>query len=128
MPTAAATTPFEFARLRRALERSEPDVLADLYSDDAEMVIVDRNRPPSAPMRLAGKPAIDAFWRDVCSREMTHCVGHEVIGPDRTAFVEECVYPDGCNVMSAMTLELRDGRIVRHLTVQAWDETNCSTG
>ena len=59
---------------------------------------------------------------------MTHCVGHEVIGPDRTAFVEECVYPDGCNVMSAMTLELRDGRIVRHLTVQAWDETNCSTG
>ena len=120
-------TPFEFSRLRHALEQSDADVLAGLYADDAEMVIVDRDRPPGAPMRLAGKPAIDAFWRDVCSREMTHRVDHEVIGSDRIAFVEECLYPDGCKVLSAMTLDLRDGRIARHLTVQAWDEVSCST-
>lgn len=128
MKSEITTAPFEFARLKRALEQSEAEVLAELYADDAEMVIVDRDRPPGAPMRLAGKPAIDAFWRDVCSREMTHRVGHEVVGPDRVAFVEECVYPDGCKVMSAMTLDLRNGRIVRHLTVQAWDEVSCSTG
>ena len=120
-------TPFEFSRLRHALEQSDADVLAGLYADDAEMVIVDRDRPPGAPMRLAGKPAIDAFWRDVCGREMTHRVDHEVIGLDRIAFVEECLYPDGCKVLSAMTLDLRDGRIARHLTVQAWDEVSCST-
>ena len=120
--------PFEFARLRRALEQSDATVLAELYADDAEMVIVDRDRPPGAPMRLAGKTAIGAFWRDVCSREMTHRVGHEVVGSDRVAFVEECAYPDGCNVLSAMTLDLRNGLIVRHLTVQAWDELSCSTG
>ena len=28
--------------------------------------------------------------------------------------------------VSAMTVELRGGRIVRHLTVQAWDEASCS--
>ena len=121
------TPPFEFSLLRNALEQSDAGVLAGLYADDAEMVIVDRDRPPGAPMRLAGKPAIDAFWRDVCSREMTHRVDHEVIGSDRIAFVEECLYPDGCKVLSAMTLDLRDGRIARHLTVQAWDEVSCST-
>ena len=122
------SAPFDFARLKSALEQSDPAVLAGFYDDDAEMVIIVRDRPPGAPMRLAGKAAIDAFWRDVCAREMTHHVGHEVVGSDRVAFIEECAYPDGCNVLSAMTLDLRNGRIVRHLTVQAWDEVSCSTG
>lgn len=127
MQPQATSAPFEFALIKHALETSEAAVLAELYADDAEMVIVDRNRPPSSPMRVAGKPAIAAFWRDVCGREMTHKVRHEVVGPERVAFVEECAYPDGCNVMSAMTLDLRGGRIVKHLTVQAWDEVSCST-
>jgi hypothetical protein len=118
---------FDFAGLKRALEASDADALAGLYAEDAEMTIIDRNRPPSAPMRLTGRPAIEAFWRDVCAREMTHRVGHEVIGADRAAFVEECGYPDGCAVMSAMTLDLHAGRIVKHLTVQAWDEVSCAT-
>jgi|WetSurMetagenome_2_1015567.scaffolds.fasta_scaffold1136405_2 hypothetical protein len=121
------TTPFSFSSLKDALEHSRADVLAGLYADGAEMLVVDRNRPPSTPMRLHGRPAIEAFWRDICAREMTHSVDGEVIGTDRVAFVEQCVYPDGCRVMSAMTLDVRDGRIVRHLTVQAWDEVSCST-
>jgi hypothetical protein len=28
--------------------------------------------------------------------------------------------------MSAMTLTLRGGRIVEHVTVQAWDEVSCA--
>ncbi|HYH18620.1 MAG TPA: nuclear transport factor 2 family protein [Azospirillum sp.] len=126
--TASATTTFDFGDLKRALEHSDAATLVRLYANDAEMVVVDRNRPPSSPMTLSGKEAIAAFWRDVCARDMTHRVGHEVVGPDRVAFVEECAYPDGCHVMSAMTLDLRDGRIARHLTVQAWDEVSCATG
>jgi len=79
----------------------------------------------ASPLRLVGRPAIAAFWRDVCAREMTHAVGEEVAGDTRAAFVERCAYPDGCHFVSAMTLELRDGRIRRHLTVQAWDEVSC---
>ena len=124
----ATATGFDFARLKQALERSDAAALADLYAEAAEMTIIDRNRPPGAPMRLVGRPAISAFWQDVCARDMTHAVGDEVIGPDRAAFVERCAYPDGCHVVSAMTLDLRDGRIIRHLTVQAWDEVSCSTG
>jgi ketosteroid isomerase-like protein len=116
---------FDFAALKHALEHSDAEALVALYEEDAEMEIIDRDRPPSAPMRLVGRPAIAAFWRDVCAREMTHAVGEDVTAPGRAAFVERCAYPDGCHVVSAMTLELRDGRIRRHLTVQAWDEVSC---
>lgn len=117
-----ASAGFDFGRLRDALEGGDPTTLASLYAEDAEMTIVDRNRPPSAPMRLLGRPAIAGFWREVCSRATRHAVGEEVLGTDRIAFVERCAYPDGGHVVSAMTLDLREGRIARHLTVQAWDE------
>lgn len=120
-----ARTGFDLAALAHALEHSDAEAILALYEEDAEMEIIDRNRPPSAPMRLVGRPAIAAFWRDVCSREMTHRVGEAVADAHRASFVERCAYPDGCHVVSAMTLELRDGRIRRHLTVQAWDETSC---
>lgn len=120
-----ASAAFDLADLSHALETSDADTIAALYAEDAEMEIIDRNRPPSAPMRLVGRPAIEAFWRDVCSREMTHAVGEAITDGRRAAFVERCAYPDGCHVVSAMTLELRDGRIHRHLTVQAWDEVSC---
>jgi hypothetical protein len=116
----------DFAKLRAALETSNAASLLDLYADNATMKIVDRNRPPSSPMIVNGKNNIEAFWRDVCSREMTHKVTQEVLSPERVSFIEECLYPDGCRVMSAMTLTLRGGRIVEHVTVQAWDEVSCA--
>ena len=126
MPIAQyATAAFDLAALTHALEASDAASIVSFYDEDAEMEIIDRNRPPSAPMRLVGRPAIEAFWRDICAREMTHSVGEAISDARRAAFVERCAYPDGCHVVSAMTLELHDGRIQRHLTVQAWDETSC---
>jgi len=113
---------FDFTALRRALEAGDAAALATLYAEDAELTIIDRNRPPSAPLRLLGRPAIEGFWRDACRREVTHAVGGEVFGPDRVAFVERCAYRDGGQVMASVMLDLRDGRIARQLTVQAWDE------
>jgi len=118
---------FDFEKLRIALEKSDPVSLLELYADDATMKIVERNRPPSSPMIVAGKKNIEGFWRDVCGREMTHKVTQEVLGPNRVSFIEECLYPDGCRVLSAMTLNLHDGRILEHVTVQAWDEVSCTT-
>jgi hypothetical protein len=118
---------FDFAKLRTALEESDARSLLELYADNATMKVVDRNRPPSSPMILDGKHKIEAFWVDVCSREMTHKVTQEVLGSERVSFIEECLYPDGCRVLSAMTLNLRAGRIIEHVTVQAWDEISCAT-
>ena len=117
----------DFTKLKMALENSDAKSLLELYADTATMKVVDRNRPPSSPMLVEGKKNIDAFWRDVCSREMTHKVTHEVLGTDRVSFIEECLYPDGCRVLSAMTLNLSGGRIIEHVTVQAWDEVSCAT-
>ena len=53
---------------------------------------------------------------------MTHRVENEVIGEDRVAFNEACEYPDETRVLAAMTLEVRNGKVVRQVHVEAWDE------
>ena len=45
-----------------------------------------------------------------------------MVADDAVAFTEACRYPDGTNVLCATVLELADGRIVRQVVVQAWDE------
>ena len=65
MSATATRAGFDFATLKRALEQNDAETLIGLYAADAEMTVVDRTRPPSAPMRLVGRPAIEEFWRDV---------------------------------------------------------------
>jgi len=119
----AGPAEFDLAAMKRAIEQSDAEALIAFYADDAEMEIVDRDRPPSAPMRLKGRQAIEAHLRDVCGRAMKHEVSDEVAGNGRAALVERCAYPDGCHVVAATTLELRGGRIAHQLVVQAWDAT-----
>jgi hypothetical protein len=108
--------------LRRAAEGKDADAMLSLYADDAEYVRVDRNNTPSSPMALHGKEDVSEYLRDVFSRDMTHRIENEVVGEDRAAFNWACEYPDGTKVLAAETVELRDGMIVRQVSVQAWDE------
>jgi hypothetical protein len=108
--------------LRRAAEGKDADSMLGLYADDAEYVRVDRNNTPSSPMALRGKEEISEYLRDVFSRDMTHRIENEVVGESRAAFNWACEYPDGTKVLAAESVELRDGKIVRQVSVQAWDE------
>ena len=54
---------------------------------------------------------------------MTYRVQDEVAGEERIAFHEACEYPDGTRVLAAMTLDVRDGKISRHVNAKAWEET-----
>jgi len=108
--------------LRRAAEGKDPEAMLSLYADDAEYVRVDRNSTPSSPMSLRGKEEVGEYLRDVFSRDMTHRIENEVVGEDRAAFNWACEYPDGTKVLAAETVEVRDGKIVRQVSVQAWDE------
>lgn len=112
----------DFEAMRRAIEESDYDALVALYADDAELRTVNRNSTPSSPQVLRGKEEISELLRDVCGRAMTHHVEDEVVGEDRVAFNEACEYPDGLKVLTATTLELRDGKIVRQTNIEAWDE------
>ena len=112
----------DFEALRRAIEQSDADSLTDFYAEDAEMLTVNRNTSPSSPQVLRGKEQIAEHLADVCGRDMTHRIENEVVGQDRIAFNEACEYPDGLRVLTAATLDVRDGQIVRQVNVEAWDE------
>ena len=122
MAERAAAGGLDLEAFRRAAEGKDADSMLGLYADDAEYVRVDRNSTPSSPMTLRGKEEISEYLRDVFSRDMTHSIENEVVGEDRAAFKWACEYPDGTKVLAAETVELRDGMIVRHVSVQAWDE------
>ena len=113
---------FDFEAMRRAVEQLDADLLLSLYADDAELRIINKNAPPSSPRELRGREEIAEYLRDVCGRAMTHRIEREVLDEDRIAFNEECEYPDGTRVTAATTLEVRDGRIVGQVNVEAWDE------
>lgn len=112
----------DFEALRSAMEESDFDALIELYADDAELRTVNKNTTPSSPLVLRGKEQIAEMLRDVCGRAMTHRIEDEVVGEDRIAFNEACEYPDGLKVLTATTLDLRDGKISRQVNVEAWDE------
>jgi hypothetical protein len=112
----------DFEAMRRAIEQLDADLLTSLYADNAEMRIVNRNTTPSSPRELRGKEEITKHLRDVCGRAMTHRVENEVIGEERVAFNEACEYSDGTRVLAATTLDVRDGKVVRQVNIEAWDE------
>lgn len=112
----------DFEEMRRAIEESDYDALVALYADEAELRTVNKNSTPSSPQVLRGKEEISELLRDVCGRAMTHHVEDEVVGEDRVAFNEACEYPDGLKVLTATTLDLRDGMIIRQTNLEAWDE------
>ena len=119
--TTTDTTTFDVATLRRAIEERDAEALTALYSPDAEVRLVNRDHPPSRPLVLRGTAEIAAHLRDTCSRDMTHSVSRETADGDRVAYSVECRYADGTQVLCLALVELRDGRIVRELGVQAWD-------
>jgi ketosteroid isomerase-like protein len=116
------TGKLDFEDLRRAQEQRDLDAMLDLYAEDAEIHIVNRNTPPSSPYVLRGKEAIAEYLRDVFGREMSHSIENEVVSEDRLAFNVACEYPDGTRVLASENLEVRDGKVVRQVEVVAWDE------
>lgn len=112
----------DFEALRRGIEHSDAEALIDLYAGNAEVHIVNRRTPPSSPHVLRGKEEISEYLREGYAAEMTHRVENEVLGADRVAFNIACRYPNGLRVLTATTLEVRDGKIVREVDLEAWDE------
>jgi ketosteroid isomerase-like protein len=122
MSERTAAEGLDLEALRRAAQQKDAEAMLALYADDAQFVRVDRNSTPSSPMELRGKEQIGEYLRDVFGRDMTHRIEMEVVGEDRAAFNWACEYPDGTKVLAAETCEVRDGKIVRQVSVEAWDE------
>ena len=108
--------------LKRAIISRNADLATSCYAEDVELVIVNRNYPPSQALVRRGRAAAQELWRDICSKEMTHSITATVVGKDNFAIREDCFYTSGGRVMAHILAELRDGLIVRHFSVDAWDE------
>jgi len=117
-----ASPSFVCETLSRAIEHRDAELAASMYAEDCEMLIVNRNYPPSKPLVRKSRQQVLDLYRDVCSREMTHKIAGAVIGDNGFALRESCLYPDGCRVISQVIVELRDGKIARQFTVDCWDE------
>ncbi|WP_329396282.1 nuclear transport factor 2 family protein [Streptomyces melanogenes] len=115
-------TAFDTETLRRGIEGHDAKALLSLYADDAEIRVVDRNTQPSHPMVMHGQGEISKMLDDVYSREMTHKLEECVVQGDKVAFTESCEYPDGVRVLATSMASLKDGKIIEHTLVQAWDE------
>ena len=62
------------------------------YAEDAECTIVNRNNPPSKPLVLRGRAAVERMVADICSREMTNEIAAVVVGEARS-LSRQCRYP-----------------------------------
>jgi ketosteroid isomerase-like protein len=119
--TTIPTSTFDVAGLRNAFKDRDAAALLALYADDATIELVDTLNTPSHPRRLSGREEIRAHLEDVFARDMTHAVDTVAAGPDALGYSLRCTYAGGMKVVCAATAELRDGRIVREVGVQAWD-------
>jgi ketosteroid isomerase-like protein len=119
--TTIPSTSIDADAFRRAFSDRDADALLALYADDASVELVDHLNQPSTPRRIRGREELGAHLRDVFAREMTHAVDIVAVAADALGYVVRCTYPDGTKVVCAATAELRDGRIVREVGVQAWD-------
>jgi hypothetical protein len=115
-------TTIDLSALRTAIEKREADTLIGLYAEDAELKVMDKLHQPSHPLTFHGKQEVAGYLKDVCGREMTHRVDSIAQDGDTVAYSEACSYPDGTQVQSIAFLETADGKIVRHVGVQTWDE------
>lgn len=109
------------AALKRAVEGRDARALAEMYADNAVMLVIDHDNPPSNPRRLTGKAAIAGYFGDVCGRDMTHMIENGIAAGNRLAFTQSCTYPDGTKVFCSAMLDLKSGKIAQQTIVQAWD-------
>jgi ketosteroid isomerase-like protein len=118
--TTIPTSSIESA-VRAAFNDRDAAALLSLYADDAIVELVDHVNQPSAPRRLCGRDELRTHFEDVFGRDMTHAVDIVATSPGALGYTVRCTYADGTKVVCSATAELRDGRIVREVGVQAWD-------
>jgi hypothetical protein len=110
-----------FDAMKQAFARSDAAALTAMYDDRAVIDIINKDNPPKHPRSISGRSAIEAYFKDLCARPLTHDIRDDVVAGDHAAFLEECTYPDGMRVMSASTLEMKGGHVMHQTIVEAWD-------
>jgi SnoaL-like domain len=118
--TAQTQTRFDFDHLKRSMESWDVEALLELYADDVEQIEMDDATPPAAP-RVRHKSDLVGIFRHCHDAAIDISLDNPVVGDDRLACTITCRFDGGRRVVANSIMDLRDGRIVRQLDVQARD-------
>lgn len=77
--------------------------------------------PPRAPNVMRGKAEIGTFLERVAALPLTIELSREVIAADRIAFACLVTLGDGKQILEHVIADVRNGQIVHHVDVEAWD-------
>ncbi len=118
MPAAA----FDFDGYRAAFEAKDVAAWIAYYADDAVWLEFSSQRnPPHEPNVMRGAGAIRVFMEHVAALPISLALSREVIGDERIAFVCTVDLGSGRLIVEHVIADVRDGRIVLHVDVEAWD-------
>ncbi len=107
--------------LAAAIEANDASAIVAHYAPGATLSLLDRDHPPADPAILLGTGELEAYFRDICGRNLGHRVADRVAAPDRIAFTQHCRYPSGQRVICIAVARVKDGLIVDQTAVQVWD-------
>ena len=107
--------------LAAAIEAKDATAVSAHFAPDARLSLLDRDHPPASPSVYAGTAEIEAYFEDICGRNLEHHVTNRVADPGRIAFTQHCRYPSGQDVLCVTVATVRDGHITDQTAVQVWD-------
>jgi hypothetical protein len=109
--------------LRRAHEERDTDLALSLYSEHAEIRVVDHASPPDSPRVFRGKAHIAEYLRQLYAQQTTHRVGAAlqdvVVGEGRISFNVTREDSQGSKLLAAQSYEVHRGDIVFQTNVEA---------
>lgn len=115
------TTTLDLETFRRAYEEWDVEALLGLYSDDLELIQIDRDNPPSEPRSRHGKDMLRGMFEHCAAAGVKATVENPVSGEERAAATITCEFPGGRKVVANSILTIERGQIVRELDVVSGD-------
>lgn len=121
MGDSSLNQPFDFSAFKSAVVQQNVSAWIEFFADDAEWVEYRHDAPPRSPHHMIGKPAIKIFLDEVAAEHLQLAITDEVIGAARIAFCLTCTLEDGRQIIENTIADLKNGKIVRYIEVEAAD-------
>lgn len=119
--TVQSPTMFDVEEFARAYAQWDIEALLSLYSDDVELVQIDRDNPPSAPRVRHGKEVLRGMFEHCAAAGVKATVENGLADGRRAAATITCEFPGGRKVVANGMLAIEHGRIVREHDVLSGD-------
>jgi ketosteroid isomerase-like protein len=119
--TVTTSTSLDVEALRRGYQEWDIETLLGLYTEDVELIQIDRDNPPSSPRVRHGREIFRGMFEHCAASGVNATVESTVAAGKRAAATITCEFPGGRKVVANAMFEIEGGRIVRELNLAAGD-------